>query len=194
MLFELQHWFNQRIEKPSKIIIPLKPPAPQRAKPVAESTRGLRASFLTHQASLTDYHIRFFFFPSLHPFLYLHDYSILLHSLPICRQVPLQKPGSQVRQPGSLVYFYCFMKRFLSIEEFSLSCFLLSKWKCLKITAFFPLLPPSFPPLIPQVKCKAKTKPPAMGIIAQLEGSHSWDFSHQVHNCAEPQSNFNPWL
>lgn len=55
----------------------------------------------------------------------------------------------------------------------------------------FFLLPPHFPPLISQVKFKAKAEPPAMGIIAQLEESHIWDFSHQVHNCAKPQSNFN---
>lgn len=116
MLFELQHCFNQRIAKPPKSITPLKPLATQRAKAVAEGTRGLRASFFNSP----DYHIRFFCFPSLHPFLYLHDYSILLHSLIICRQVSLQKPLSQ---PGSLVYFYYFMKRFLSIGEFGLSCF-----------------------------------------------------------------------
>jgi len=41
------------------------------------------------------------------------------------------------------------------------------------------------------VKLQAKAKPPAMGITAQLEESHIWDFSYQVHNCAKPQSHFN---
>lgn len=57
MLFELQHCFNQRIAKPPKSITPLKPLVLQRAKAVAEGTRGLRASFLTHQITISDFFV-----------------------------------------------------------------------------------------------------------------------------------------
>lgn len=138
-----------------------------------------------HLCWVMSYHIRIFFFHSIHPLLCLRDYNILLHPLTYVGRSLFKKPLSQ---PESLVSFYYFMKSFFS---FGLSFFpnenaLRSRWFCLP--------PASFSPLSPQVKFKSKAKPPAMGVIAQLEESHIWDFSRWVHNCAKPQSNFNMGL